>query len=89
MKWKTTLALLTALLTARVQATKRPNIVLVLTDDQDLELDSLEYMPLLQKHIVSEGTLFDRHYCTVAICCPSRVNLWTGQAAHNTNVTDV
>jgi N-acetylglucosamine-6-sulfatase len=25
----------------------------------------------------------------VAICCPSRVNLWTGQLAHNTNVTDV
>ena len=25
----------------------------------------------------------------VALCCPSRVNLWTGQMPHNTNVTDV
>lgn len=24
-----------------------------------------------------------------AICCPSRVTLWTGQLAHNTNVTNV
>lgn len=29
------------------------------------------------------------HYCTVSICCPSRVNIWTGRAAHNTNVTDL
>lgn len=44
-------------------------------------------MPLLQKHVVQQGTLFSHHYCTVALCCPSRVNLWTGRAAHNTNVS--
>jgi arylsulfatase A-like enzyme len=52
-------------------------------------MHSLDYMPLLQKYLVNEGTLFLKHFCTVAICCPSRVNLWTGKAAHNTNVTDV
>jgi hypothetical protein len=67
----------------------QPNIVFILTDDQDLHMDSLEYMPLLKKHLVDEGLLFERHYCTVALCCPSRVSLWTGKAAHNTNVTDV
>ena len=46
-------------------------------------------MPLLQKYLLNEGTLYSNHYCTVALCCPSRVNLWTGKAAHNTNVTDV
>lgn len=67
----------------------RPNIVFILTDDQDLHMDSLSYMPHLQKHLVEEGTLYQRHYCTIALCCPSRVSLWTGKAAHNTNVTDV
>ncbi|APA06985.1 hypothetical protein sscle_02g017550 [Sclerotinia sclerotiorum 1980 UF-70] len=67
----------------------RPNIVLVLTDDQDLHLQSVDYMPLLKKHIIDQGTFFKRHYCTTAICCPSRVTLWTGKNAHNTNVTDV
>lgn len=67
----------------------RPNIVFILTDDQDLHMDSLSYMPHLQKHLVAEGTLYQRHYCTIALCCPSRVSLWTGKAAHNTNVTDV
>lgn len=68
---------------------KRPNIVFILTDDQDIELGSLEYMPLVQKYLINEGTFFKRHYCTTAICCPSRVTLWTGKNAHNTNVTDV
>ncbi|XMA11831.1 hypothetical protein WAI453_004622 [Rhynchosporium graminicola] len=67
----------------------RPNIVVILTDDQDIHLQSLDYMPLLKKHILDEGTSYTRHYCTTAICCPSRVTLWTGKDAHNTNVTDV
>lgn len=38
---------------------------------------------------VSQGAEYLHHYCTVSLCCPSRVNLWTGRAAHNTNVTDI
>ncbi|KAL2268223.1 hypothetical protein VTJ83DRAFT_3069 [Remersonia thermophila] len=68
---------------------KKPNIVFVLTDDQDLHMDSLNYIPLIKKHLIDRGTLFKRHYCTTAICCPARVSLWTGKLAHNTNVTDV
>jgi hypothetical protein len=83
----------------------RPNIVFILTDDQDLHLNSLDFMPLTQKHLIDQGTFYKRHYCTVAVCCPSRVSLWTGKTgeiflkvldfctdgriAHNTNVTDV
>jgi N-acetylglucosamine-6-sulfatase len=70
-------------------ASKRPNVVFILTDDQDAKLNSLDYMPSLQKHLLAQGTHFDKHYCTVAICCPSRVSLLTGKAAHNTNVTNV
>lgn len=68
---------------------RRPNIVFVLTDDQDVHLNSLQYMPSVQKHLVHQGTHFTKHYCTTAVCCPSRVTLWTGKAAHNTNITDV
>lgn len=68
---------------------KKPNIVFVLTDDQDLHMQSLDYLPLVKKHLTDQGTFYKRHYCTTAICCPSRVSLWTGKLAHNTNVTDV
>jgi hypothetical protein len=71
------------------QASDRPNIIFILTDDQDVEMDSLKYMPYLKQHLADEGTTFERHYCTVALCCPSRVSMWTGKAAHNTNVTDL
>ncbi|TVY18334.1 Arylsulfatase [Lachnellula arida] len=80
---------LSVMLGTQLAAAKRPNIVFIITDDQDLHLDSLEYMPRVQKYLTNEGTFYKRHYCTVALCCPSRVNLWTGKAAHNTNVTDV
>ncbi|KAI1640626.1 alkaline-phosphatase-like protein [Biscogniauxia mediterranea] len=70
-------------------ATTRPNIVFILTDDQDLHMRSLNYMPFVQKHLIDQGTFFRRHFCTTALCCPSRVTLWTGKAAHNTNVTNV
>lgn len=58
--------------------TKRPNFVMIMTDDQDLHLNSLDYQPAVLKHFV-----------TMAQCCPSRVSLWTGMAGHNTNVTDI
>ncbi|KAI1326845.1 Arylsulphatase [Xylariaceae sp. FL0255] len=69
--------------------TSHSNLILVLTDDQDVHLDSLKYMPLVKKHLVEQGTYFSKHYCTTSVCCPSRVSLWTGKLAHNTNVTDV
>lgn len=68
---------------------RQPNVVFILTDDQDVHLDSLEYMPLVKKHLLDQGTYYRKHYCTTAVCCPSRVTLWTGKAAHNTNITDV
>ncbi|CAM1509412.1 Fc.00g031510.m01.CDS01 [Cosmosporella sp. VM-42] len=72
------------------QQSERPkNIIFILTDDQDAVLDSVSYMPLLNKHIVEKGTSFLNHFTTTAICCPSRVSLWTGKQPHNTNVTDV
>jgi arylsulfatase A-like enzyme len=67
----------------------RPNVVFILTDDQDVHLNSINYMPQVRKHLLDKGTYFNKHYCTTAVCCPSRATLWTGKAAHNTNITDV
>jgi N-acetylglucosamine-6-sulfatase len=68
---------------------KPKNVVFVLTDDQDATMDSVSYMPLVQKHLSAKGTTYSNHFTTTAICCPSRVSLWTGKQPHNTNVTDV
>lgn len=52
-------------------------------------MGSTDYTPLTAKHIKEKGTFFRNHFVTTALCCPSRVSLWTGRQAHNTNVTDV
>ena len=76
-------------LTAVTGRSAKPNFIFIITDDQDLHLNSIDYQPSVQKHFAQEGTWFKKHFCTVALCCPSRVSLLTGKAAHNTNVTDV
>ncbi|KAI9373875.1 alkaline-phosphatase-like protein [Aspergillus egyptiacus] len=53
-------------------------------DDQGKYLGGLAHMPRLQA-----GTTYDKHFCSTALCCPSRANIWTGRMPHNTNVTDV
>lgn len=67
----------------------RPNIVLLLSDDQDRRLGSTDFQGVLQRELVTKGTEFINHHVTVAQCCPSRTSLFRGQAAHNTNVTHV
>jgi N-acetylglucosamine-6-sulfatase len=88
MAW-TSVWLTSLLMAAKSAIAKPPNILFILTDDQDWHMESMQHMPYLQKHLINEGTVYANHFCTVALCCPSRVNMWTGRAAHNTNVTDV
>ncbi|KAI1391689.1 Arylsulphatase [Hypoxylon trugodes] len=71
------------------QLRQQPNIIFILTDDQDLHLNSLEYMPFVDQHLTKHGTSFKRHFCTTALCCPSRVTIFSGKLSHNTNVTNV
>ncbi|THC89553.1 hypothetical protein EYZ11_010997 [Aspergillus tanneri] len=69
--------------------TKPPNFLFILTDDQDLQLNSPAYTPQILRHVKEKGLEFTNHFVTTSLCCPSRVSLWTGRQAHNTNVTDV
>jgi len=62
----------------------RPNIVFFLTDDQ--RYDQLEYMPIVQRELVSRGINFTNAYVTTPLCCPSRASILTGLYAHNHGV---
>ncbi|PYH95468.1 arylsulfatase [Aspergillus ellipticus CBS 707.79] len=78
------------LLLAEVETrVRKPNFLFIFTDDQDLQMNSPAYMPQTQSRIKDEGIEFANHFVTTSLCCPSRVSLWTGRQAHNTNVTDV
>ena len=70
-------------------ATKKPNIVFLLSDDQDRRLGSMQFMQTLQNEMIAKGLEATNHFTTSAQCCPSRVTLLRGQAAHNTNITHV
>jgi arylsulfatase A-like enzyme len=62
---------------------ERPNILLLLTDQQRWDslgcygADWIE-TPALDS-IARDGVRFDRCYCTNPICTPSRASLWTGR----------
>ncbi len=65
-----------------------PNIVFLLTDDQDVTANSLDYMPKLNKLLRKEGMEFQNYFVTTALCCPSRTTIIKGQYCHNHGIWD-
>ena len=55
---------------------ERPNVVLILTDDQNP--GSAMRMPTLQNQIARKGVDFTRALATTPTCCPARATLFTG-----------
>jgi arylsulfatase A-like enzyme len=63
---------------------KRPNVVVIMTDDQTLE--DLQFMPKTKELLGAQGTTFANTFATYPLCCPSRATAVTGQYAHNHGV---
>ncbi|MEW6733432.1 MAG: sulfatase [Acidobacteriota bacterium] len=58
-----------------------PNIIFFLTDDLDAQ--SISFMPNLMTLLVKEGTSFSNFFTGLSVCCPSRATILRGQYAHN------
>jgi N-acetylglucosamine-6-sulfatase len=62
----------------------RPNVLVLMTDDQDIE--SMRVMPNVQRLLADRGTTFDQSFVSFALCCPSRATFFTGQYSHSHGV---
>jgi arylsulfatase A-like enzyme len=70
--------------TGYAEAQARPNVVLVLTDDQ--RWDTLNVMPTVQSQLVDRGVTFENAFVVNPVCCPSRASTLTGRYSHSTGV---
>jgi N-acetylglucosamine-6-sulfatase len=67
--------------TARAAAPSRPNIVLILTDDQ--RWDSLDELPVTN---ALAWRRYTRSFVVDPMCCPSRASILTGRTPNHTGV---
>jgi arylsulfatase len=71
------------------RGTNRPNLLVLCMDQWDTHMalpEDLEF-PAMER-LEARGVSFDRHYCTVPICTPSRSTMWTGVHAVQTGLWD-
>jgi len=67
----------------------QPNILLILTDQQNVNTlgcyGSTALTPNID-HLANQGVTFTQHYVTSPLCVPSRGSLWTSRYPHQTGV---
>lgn len=68
----------------------RPNVVVILTDDQRYDTLGCTGSPYAKTpsidRLAREGALFTRGYVVTSLCCPARATLLTGRYAHETGI---
>lgn len=65
-------------------ATSRPNLVLILSDDQ--RSDALTSMPTVRSQLQDKGVNFTNGFVSNSLCCPSRASILTGTYSGNNGV---
>jgi len=70
--------------TREATAAERPNVVLIVTDDQ--RADSLWGMPKVRKLLGARGVTFTNAVVSNPLCCPSRAAILTGTYSHTNGV---
>lgn len=64
-------------------AGSKPNIVLLLTDDQDSVLGGTTPMSFTRDTMTSQGAMLENFFVNTPVCCPSRTTLLSGRYPHN------
>jgi arylsulfatase A-like enzyme len=70
-----------------VRAQGRPNILLIVTDDQRPE-ETMSSLRRTVRWLGRTGVRYPNAFVTTPLCCPSRGSILTGRYAHNHGVTD-
>ena len=70
---------------ATLPAGSRPNLVLIVADDLDARLGSLDFLPTVTQ-MAAEGASFSQFVTPTSLCCPGRTTLLRGQYVHGHGV---
>ena len=72
-------------LVARAGVAQQPNVLVVVTDDQRVDIGGLDRtVDWFQNH----GVVFTNAVATTPLCCPSRASIFSGRYAHNHGVAN-
>jgi arylsulfatase A-like enzyme len=77
--------LIAAAAAAPVAANGRPNVLLILTDDQRAD-GTMDVMPKTRQWFEDGGTRFSQFFATTPLCCPARASIFSGRFTHNHGV---
>ncbi len=72
---------------ALAKARPRPNVLVIVTDDQRAT-ETMQMMDATSKIFMQGGRRYENAFATTPVCCPARASIFTGQYAHNHGVRE-